>query len=160
MSFSLGDYFPVILMFIVAAGFAVTFITLSQFVGQRKRTRAKLMPYECGKDPVGSARERFSVKFYLIAMLFILFDIEVIFLVPWAVVFKTLSGPAYGIGNLIYLEMLLFIALLAVGLIYVIKKGAFDWSARARHEAEAEARLLEKRISNARSEVSSSARAA
>src|SRR6266705_2383539 len=71
MSFSLGDYFPVVLMFIVAAGFAVTFITLSQFVGQRKHTRAKLMPYECGKDPVGSARERFSVKFYLIAMLFI-----------------------------------------------------------------------------------------
>ena|SRR5437870_4820647 len=160
MSFSLGDYFPVVLMFIVAAGFAVTFITLSQFVGQRKQTRAKLMPYECGKDPVGSARERFSVKFYLVAMLFILFDIEVIFLVPWAVVFKTLSGPAYGMGNLIYFEMLLFIALLAVGLIYVIKKGAFDWSARARHEAEAEARLLEKRISNARSEVSSSARAA
>ena len=160
MSFSLGDYFPVILMFIVAAGFAVTFITLSQFVGQRKRTRAKLMPYDCGKDPVGSARERFSVKFYLIAMLFILFDIEVIFLVPWAVVFKTLSGPAYGMGNLIYLEMLLFIALLAVGLIYVIKKGAFDWSARARHEAEAEARLLESRLSNSSSEVSSSTRAA
>ncbi len=160
MSFSLGDYFPVVLMFIVAAGFAVTFITLSQFVGQRKRTRAKLMPYECGKDPVGSARERFSVKFYLIAMLFILFDIEVIFLVPWAVVFKTLSGPAYGMGNLIYLEMLLFIALLAVGLIYVIKKGAFDWSARARDEAEAEARLLERRISDSRSEVSNSARAA
>jgi len=160
MSFSLGDYFPVVLMFIVAAGFAVTFITLSQFVGQRKRTRAKLMPYECGKDPVGSARERFSVKFYLIAMLFILFDIEVIFLVPWAVVFKTLSGPAYGMGNLIYLEMLLFIALLAVGLIYVIKKGAFDWSARARHEAEAEARLLESRLSNSSSEVSSSTRAA
>ncbi len=160
MSFSLGDYFPVVLMFIVAAGFAVTFITLSQFVGQRKHTRAKLMPYECGKDPVGSARERFSVKFYLIAMLFILFDIEVIFLVPWAVVFKTLSGPAYGMGNLIYLEMLLFIALLAVGLIYVIKKGAFDWSARARHEAEAEARLLESKLSNSRSEVSSSTRAA
>ncbi len=160
MSFSLGDYFPVVLMFIVAAGFAVTFITLSQFVGQRKHTRAKLMPYECGKDPVGSARERFSVKFYLIAMLFILFDIEVIFLVPWAVVFKTLSGPAYGMGNLIYLEMLLFIALLAVGLIYVIKKGAFDWSARARHEAEAEARLLESRLSNSSSGVSSSTRAA
>ena len=80
-------------MFVVAAGFAVTFITLSQLVGQRKRTRTKLMPYECGKDPVGSARERFSVKFYLIAMLFILFDIEVIFLVPWAVVFKRLSSP-------------------------------------------------------------------
>ena len=100
------------------------------------------MPYECGKDPVGSARERFSVKFYLIGMLFILFDIEVIFLVPWAVVFKALAGPPYNLRNLIYLEMILFIVLLLVGYIYVIKKGAFDWSERARREAEAEAQLL------------------
>jgi len=160
MSFNLSDYFPVVLMFIVAAGFAVTFITLSQLVGQRKPTRTKLMPYECGKDPVGSARERFSVKFYLIAMIFILFDIEVIFLVPWAVVFKTLSSPAYGMRNLIYFEMLLFIALLAAGLIYVIKKGAFDWSTRARREAEAEARLLDSKVSNSRFQVSSSSKAA
>src|SRR5712691_7575988 len=107
MSFNLMDYLPVLLMFVVAAGFAVTFITLSQLVGQRKRTRTKLMPYECGKDPVGSARERFSVKFYLIAMIFILFDIEVIFLVPWAVVFRTLSLPQYGMRNLVFFEMLL-----------------------------------------------------
>src|SRR5213082_1613052 len=127
MSFSLVDYLPILLMFVVAAGFAVTFIGLSQLVGQRKRTRTKLMPYECGKDPVGSARERFSVKFYLIAMIFILFDIEVIFL-----------------------EMLLFIALLAAGLIYVIKKGAFDWSMSARREAEAEARLLERKVSSSK----------
>src|SRR5260370_12436865 len=112
MSFNLMDYLPVLLMFVVAAGFAVTFITLSQLVGQRKRTRTKLMPYECGKDPVGSARERFSVKFYLIAMLFILFDIEVIFLVPWAVVFKRLSSPAYGLTNVIYFEPVIFMALL------------------------------------------------
>jgi len=160
MSFNLSDYFPVVLMFIVAAGFAVTFITLSQLVGQRKPTRTKLMPYECGKDPVGSARERFSVKFYLIAMIFILFDIEVIFLVPWAVVFKTLSSPAYGLRNLVYFEMLLFIALLAAGLIYVIKKGAFDWSLRARREAEAEARLLDSKVSSSRFKVSSSSKAA
>ena len=143
MSFNLSDYMPVLLMFVVAAGFAVTFITLSQLVGQRKRTRTKLMPYECGKDPVGSARERFSVKFYLIAMIFILFDIEVIFLVPWAVVFKRLSTPQYGLANVVYFEMLIFIVLLAAGLIYVIKKGAFDWGERARREAIAEARLLE-----------------
>jgi len=133
----------VLLMFIIAAGFAVTFIGLSQLVGQRKRTRTKLMPYECGKDPVGSARERFSVKFYLIAMIFILFDIEVIFLVPWAVVFKRLASPAYGLRNVVYFEMLIFIALLAAGLIYVIKKGAFDWSETARREAQAEGRLLD-----------------
>ena len=127
-------------MFIVAAGFAVTNVLLSQLVGQRKSTRTKLMPYECGKDPVGSARERFSVKFYLIAMIFILFDIEVIFLIPWAVVFKDFMAKGY--GNLIYVEMMLFVVLLLVGYVYVVKKGAFDWSERARHEAEAEARAL------------------
>src|SRR6266550_1511534 len=78
MQFRLIDYLPILLVFIVAAGFAVTNIFISQFIGQRKRTKTKLMPYECGKDPVGSAHERFSVKFYLIAMIFILFDIEVI----------------------------------------------------------------------------------
>ena len=143
MQFRLNDYLPILLVFIVAAGFAVTNVFISQFIGQRKKTRTKMMPYECGKDPVGSAHERFSVKFYLIGMIFILFDIEVIFLVPWAVVFKTLAGPAYGLRNLAYFEMMLFIALLAAGLVYVVKKGAFDWSDRARQEAEAEGRLLE-----------------
>ena len=142
MPFRLYDYLPVLLIFIVAAGFAVGNIFISQFIGQRNRTRTKMMPYECGKDPVGSARERFSVKFYLIAMLFILFDIEVIFLVPWAVVFKTLSGPTYELRNLAYFEMILFIVLLLAGYVYVVKKGAFDWGDRARREAEAEARLL------------------
>ena len=140
MRFELSAYLPILLMFIVAAGFAVGNIILSQFVGQRKRTRTKLMPYECGKDPVGSARERFSVKFYLIAMIFILFDIEVIFLIPWAVVFQTLT--AQGMGTFVYAEMMLFILLLLVGYIYVVKKGAFDWGDRARREAEAEARAL------------------
>src|SRR4026208_1969010 len=100
------DSFPFLLMFVVAGGFAVGNVLLSQLVGQRKRTKTKLMPYECGKDPVGSARERFSVKFYLIAMIFILFDIEVIFLVPWAVVFRTLA--AQGLRWFVYAEMMLF----------------------------------------------------
>src|SRR4029450_2049609 len=116
MPFRLYDYLPILLMFIVAAGFAVGNVLLSQFVGQRKRTRTKLMPYECGKDPVGSARERFSVKFYLIGMIFILFDIEVIFLVPWAAVFNALATPEYGLSNLVFFEMIFFIALLAAGL--------------------------------------------
>src|SRR5438067_9458650 len=137
------DYLPILLMFALASVFAGGNILLSQHVGQRKPTRTKLMPYECGKDPVGSARERFSVKFYLIAMIFILFDIEVIFLVPWAVVFKRLSAPEYGLSNVVFFEMIVFIGLLAAGLIYVIKKGAFDWSETARREAEAEARLLD-----------------
>lgn len=151
--FELAAYLPILLIFVVATGFATTNIVISQFVGQTKRTRTKLMPYECGKDPVGSARERFSVKFYLIAMIFILFDIEVIFLVPWAVVFKTLIGPRgatesmleYGLRNLTsvpFVEMMTFVALLFVGYIYIIKKGALDWSESARAEAGAEARRL------------------
>ena len=142
MPFRLYDYLPILLMFIVAGGFAVGNVLLSNLVGQRKRTRTKLMPYECGKDPVGSARERFSVKFYLIAMIFILFDIEVIFLVPWAAVFKTLAAQGAEMRTFVYLEMMIFIGLLLVGYIYVVKKGAFDWGERARREAEAEARAL------------------
>ncbi len=140
--FELKDYLPILLMFIVAAGFAGGNILLSQLVGQRKQTRTKLMPYECGKDPVGSARERFSVKFYLIAMIFILFDIEVIFLIPWAVVFKSLSAISREMRILVYAEMMIFVVLLLVGYVYVLKKGAFDWGERARREAEAEARAL------------------
>ena len=142
MPFRLYDYLPIVLMFIVAAGFAVGNVLLSQLVGQRKRTSTKLMPYECGKDPVGSARERFSVKFYMIAMIFILFDIEVIFLVPWAAVFKSLAGQGEGMRLFAYVEMMIFVGLLFVGYIYVVKKGAFDWGEKARREAEAEARAL------------------
>ncbi len=144
-TFKLAAYLPILLMFFVAAGFAVSQIMLSSFMGQQKRTRTKLMPYECGKDPVGSARARFSVKFYLVAMLFILFDIEVIFLIPWAVVFKDFVIAGGAARNLIYFEMMTFVALLLVGYVYVVKKGAFNWSERARIEAGAEARILAKK---------------
>jgi NADH-quinone oxidoreductase subunit A len=140
--FQLRDYFPILLMLIVAGGFAVSQIALSQLVGQHKATRTKTMPYECGKDPVGSARERFSVKFYLIAMIFILFDIELIFMMPWAVVFKQLAAQSAQMRNVIFGEMMVFIALLLVGYVYVLRKGLFDWSEGARREAEAEARAL------------------
>ncbi|HYE16578.1 MAG TPA: NADH-quinone oxidoreductase subunit A [Pyrinomonadaceae bacterium] len=140
--FSLSDYLPILLMLLVAGGFAVGNVLLSQFVGQRKATRTKTMPYECGKDPVGSARERFSVKFYLVAMIFILFDIELIFLMPWAVVFRKLTGE--GLGTLVYVEMMIFVALLLVGYVYILKKGMFEWGERARAEAEAEGRALAK----------------
>jgi NADH-quinone oxidoreductase subunit A len=139
--FSLSDYLPIALMFLVAVGFAAGNVLLSQLVGQHKATRTKTMPYECGKDPVGSARERFSVKFYLVAMIFILFDIELIFLLPWAVVFRSFITD-YGLGALIYVEMMTFVVLLLVGYVYVIKKGLFEWGERARREAEAEARAL------------------
>jgi NADH-quinone oxidoreductase subunit A len=120
------EYLPILIIFLVAAGFAGGNIVLSHVIGRRKDTRAKLLPYECGMDPVGSAHQRFSIKFYLVAMLFILFDIEAIFLVPWAVVFKRLSlqlSPAF-----VFLEMMIFIVVLLVGYIFVWRKGMFDWN--------------------------------
>jgi NADH-quinone oxidoreductase subunit A len=126
------EYIPILIVFIFVAGFAVTNIVLSHVVGKRKNTRAKLMPYECGMDPVGSAHQRFSVKFYLIAMLFILFDIEAVFLLPWAVVFKTLSRALTFNGQsgrpFVFFEMMIFIAVLLVGYVYVWKKGLFEWN--------------------------------
>src|SRR4051794_7630807 len=160
MTLRLAAYLPILLLVAVPAGFAAFLIGLWQLVGQGQRTRNKLMPYECGKDPVGSARERFSVKFYLIAMIFICFDIEVIFLVPWAVVFRRLSAPEYGLSNVVFFEMIIFIALLAAGLIYVIKKGAFDWGETARREAEAEGLVLEAKISKSKFQAASSSKAA
>src|SRR5437773_8562337 len=96
--FSLMDYAPIGIMFLVAFGFAVSQILVTQLVGPRKRTQTKLMPYECGKDPVGSARDRFSIKFYNVAVVFLLFDIEVLFMVPFAVAFKALfkENASYG----------------------------------------------------------------
>ncbi len=140
--FNLADYLPIALMFLVAVGFAAGNVLLSQLVGQHKATRTKTMPYECGKDPVGSARERFSVKFYLVAMIFILFDIELIFLIPWAVVFTRFATGGQDLRVLIYVEMMLFVVLLLVGYVYILKKGLFEWGDRARAEAEAEARAL------------------
>jgi NADH-quinone oxidoreductase subunit A len=119
------DYIPILMMFALAVVVAISLVLLSRFVGQQVPTREKLMPYECGKDPVGSAHERFSVKFYMVALLFILFDIEAIFFVPWAVVFRTLAVDIS--KSFVFLEMMLFIAILLVGYIYVWKKGILDW---------------------------------
>lgn len=144
--FNLLDYAPIVVMFIVAAGFASSQLLVTQLIGPRKRTSTKLMPYECGKDPVGSARDRYSIKFYTVAVIFLLFDIEVLFMVPFAVAFKYLlgiektSGIPYGTVALI--EILLFIATLIVGYIYVWKKGTFDWGLQARAEARAEVKEL------------------
>ena len=144
--FNLFDYAPIGIMFLVAMGFAVSQIFVTQLIGPRKRTAVKLMPYECGKDPVGSARDRFSIKFYTVAVIFLLFDIEVLFMIPFAVAFKTLlaeekiSGIAF--GTIALLEILVFIGTLIVGYIYVWKKGVFDWGIQARVEARAEAQEL------------------
>jgi NADH-quinone oxidoreductase subunit A len=115
------SYFPVLLQIVLAAGTAGALVTLSWLLGQRTRSRQKDTPYECGIAPTGSARERFSVKFYLVAIVFILFDIEAVFLYPWAVVYRQLR--LFG-----FFEMLLFIVLIVVGFFYIWKKGALDWS--------------------------------
>lgn len=145
--FNLFDYAPILVMFIVAFGFAASQILVTQLVGPRKRTAVKLMPYECGKDPVGSARDRFSIKFYTVAVIFLLFDIEVLFMIPFAVAFKSLMAAQNVSGGIMYgtiafAEIMVFIATLIVGYIYVWKKGTFDWGVQARVEARAEAHEL------------------
>ncbi|MGD9628665.1 MAG: NADH-quinone oxidoreductase subunit A [Pyrinomonadaceae bacterium] len=143
-SFSLMDYAPIAIMFLVAIGFALSQLLVTQLIGPRKRTATKLMPYECGKDPIGGARDRFSIKFYTVAVIFLLFDIEVLFIVPFAVAFKSLlgieqlSGVAY--GTIALVEILVFLATLVIGYVYVWKKGTFDWGLQARAEARAESK--------------------
>ena len=117
-------YFPVLLQVVIAAAVAAGLVGGGLLLGKRFRNAAKDTPYESGMQPVGSARERFSVKFYLVAMVFILFDIEAIFLYPWAVVYRELKMFAF-------VEMLLFIVLVLAGFFYIWKKGVLDWS----HEA-------------------------
>jgi NADH-quinone oxidoreductase subunit A len=146
-NFSIMDYAPIGVMFIVAAGFAVSQLLVTQLIGPRKRTATKLMPYECGKDPVGNARDRFSIKFYTVAVIFLLFDIEVLFMVPFAVAFKYLLAqqgvsPTIAYGTIALIEILIFITTLIVGYIYVWKKGTFDWGLQARAEARAESKAM------------------
>jgi NADH-quinone oxidoreductase subunit A len=147
--YNVFDYVPIAIMFLVAAGFGASQLLVTQLIGPRKRTAIKLMPYECGKDPVGSARDKYSIKFYTVAVIFLLFDIEVLFIIPFAVVFKSLidgeklSGIAY--GTIAFVEIMTFIATLVVGYIYVWKKGTFDWGLQARAEARAETREIARR---------------
>ena len=116
----LMEYLPIFIFFIVAVGFALVTLFLSAIFGKRKMTPQKMIPYECGMDPIGEARKRFSVRFYIVAMLFIVFDIEAVFLFPWAVIFRDLK--IFGL-----VEMGVFIAILLVGFVYVWKKGALEW---------------------------------
>ncbi len=147
--YNVFDYVPIAIMFLVAAGFGASQLLVTQLIGPRKRTATKLMPYECGKDPVGGARDKFSIKFYTVAVIFLLFDIEVLFMIPFAVAFKSLLADekATGImyGTIAFVEIIVFIATLVVGYIYVWKKGIFDWGMQARAEAREEAKLMAKR---------------
>ena len=116
-------YFPILVQTVIAMAVATGMLGVSFLLGKKVRNRVKDLPYECGITPTGSARERFSVKFYLVGMLFILFDIEAVFLYPWAVVYRELRLFAF-------VEMTIFVALILSGFFYIWKKGALDWSER------------------------------
>jgi NADH-quinone oxidoreductase subunit A len=120
----LRDYLPILLQAIIAIGFAVSALLISVLLGKSgRRTKAKDTAYECGMIPQGEAQPRFSVKFYLVAMLFILFDLEIVFMYPWAVVYKQMIVHS----SLIFWSMLSFISILMIGYVYALKKGALDW---------------------------------
>jgi NADH-quinone oxidoreductase subunit A len=123
------QWLPILIQAVLAAVIAAALVTLTFVVGRRLKNRVKDLPYECGIAPTGDARGRFSVKFYLVAMIFILFDIEAIFLYPWAVIYKELKMFAF-------VEMLIFILLILAGFFFIWKKGIFDWA----HSAMADAR--------------------
>ena len=117
---STAAFIPILMMLIVGIGFAVFTLLASHFLGRRVNDPAKMTAYECGITPVGNARERFHTRFYLVAMLFIVFDIETVFLYPWAIVFKQLR--IFGL-----IEMAVFVGILLLGLVYVWGKGALEW---------------------------------
>ena len=114
------EYLPIIVVLILSTALCIVIALLSRLMGPFRPTRRKLIPYESGMIPIGPARRRISVKFYLVAVLFILFDIEIIFFLPWAVVFRQL-----GVFSLI--EMFVFVGVLLIGYVYVWKKGALEW---------------------------------
>ena len=120
----LRDYLPILLQVVVAVGFAVAALVVSVLLGKTgRRTPAKDTAYECGMIPQGSGQSRFSVKFYLVAMLFILFDLEIVFMYPWAVVYR----DAIKQSSVIFWSMFSFISILMVGYVYALKKGALDF---------------------------------
>lgn len=121
----MSPYIPLLMLFAIGLALSGGFILLSSVIGKKKYNREKMGPYECGLDPIGSPRQRFSVKFYLVAILFILFDIEVAFLYPWAALFNDFK--AAGLGMFVFVEMMIFLGVLALGLIYVFNRRALEW---------------------------------
>ena len=126
------DYIPIVILLTVSTGLAILIVTLGHLVGPRRDTKLKLMPYESGMNPIGPAVRRMPVRFYLVAVLFILFDIEVIFFLPWAVVFNDfVKGKIPGFessgGPFILIEMFVFIVILLVGYVYAWKTDALEW---------------------------------
>ena len=123
----LEPYAPLLIHLLVAMVLAGVLVFLSWAVGRHRPSQAKMQAYECGMQPSGDARAPFSVKFYLVAMVFILFDVEAIFLFPWALVYAGRNGQG-GLGLFGFVEMVLFIGVVLIGYVYLWKKGAFDWT--------------------------------
>ena len=121
------SFIPILLMLIAAVALGAVFLSLNWFIGKKQRNPAKLSPYESGVPLLDENRKRVNVRFYQIAMLFILFDIEAAFLYPWAVIYRDATVTPNGISWFIFMEMIVFVILLGVGYIYVWKKKAFDW---------------------------------
>ena len=121
------QYVPLVLQILFALAIAGGMVGASYFIGKHKRSRTKLGAYECGMDPVGDARGRFSVRFYMVAMLFILFDVEAVFMLPWAVIYRRLPGYTGGSRLFGFWEILVYLGFVAVGLFYVWKKGILNW---------------------------------
>lgn len=113
-------YFPIVVLFLLALSVPAVMVSIASISGTKKPSPAKLSSFECGNEPIGIPRKRFSVKFFLIALLFILFDVETVFIYPWAVLFRSLG--LYG-----YVEMAVFLLILILGLFYVWRKGALEW---------------------------------
>src|SRR5713226_9111188 len=124
------NYIPILIIFVFASGFATLMMAMPGLLARKRPTPVKQLPYECGVEPVGTARARQSVKFYLVAMAFLLFDIEAVFLVPWAVVFRgVLEREEFrSLKYVFYGEMMLFVFILFVGLIFVWRMGVLEWN--------------------------------
>jgi NADH-quinone oxidoreductase subunit A len=122
------QFYPLLVFIVVLAGFVATNLVLAQFAGPRKSTLVKQMPYESGMDPVGDARQPFDVKFYVVAILFLVFDVELLFLYPWAVsAYSGTGGIPAEISGTVFAVMLVFMATLVIAYIYAWRKGVFRW---------------------------------
>jgi NADH-quinone oxidoreductase subunit A len=133
MDFSLESYYPILLFIAVNIGFAVAALAAAHLIGPRKRTPVKQMPYESGMDPIGDTRQRFDVKFYLIAILFLVFDVELLFLYPWTASYQDYGQAGGGpvlpvqIRGVVFWEVLAFLATVVVAYVYAWRRGVFRW---------------------------------
>ena len=127
MDFTLSTYYPIFLFILAVIGLAVSAVVAAQVLGPWKATPVKQMPYESGMDPIGGARQRFDVRFYLVAILFLVFDVELLFLYPWAASYLDGGAPLEGFGVVIFWEVLVFLATVVVAYVYAWRRGVFRW---------------------------------